>query len=159
MKNIGLYGGTFDPLHNGHLRVSSVIRSMPWVDNLVIHVAERPDYKKKPMFSFEQRLKFAEEFGGTVIQEPFNYTCDVLKYLRKTYGYDIDIYFFIGDEWQLKHFKNSRYVLKHCMPCKIHPNEINIRSTNIRELIKNKKPLEGLVPTNVLNVIKEKYYV
>ena len=159
MKSIGLFGGTFDPLHNGHLRVCSVIKQLPFVDKVFIHVNERPSYKKKPMFSFEQRLKFANEFGASVIQEPFNYTCDVLKFLRKEFGKEVPIFFFCGQEWELGKFKNSKYVLNNCEWAKIRPIEINIRSTDIRHMIKNKEPLDGLVPTNVLNVIKEKYYV
>ena len=159
MQSIGLYGGTFDPLHNGHLRVCGWIKQQPFVDRVFIHVNERPAYKKKPMFSFEQRLKFANEFGASVIQEPLNYTCDVLKFLRKQFGKEVPIFFFVGQEWDLNTFKNHRYVLKNCERARIRQKEINIRSTDIRHMIKNKEPLDGLVPTNVLNIIKEKYYV
>lgn len=53
MARIGLYPGTFDPLHNGHLDL--IRRALKVVDTLAIGVAINSG--KGPMFSLEQRVE------------------------------------------------------------------------------------------------------
>jgi len=54
---IGLYPGTFDPIHNGH--VDLVARALTLVDRLVIGVAINSG--KGPMFSLEERVESLKE--------------------------------------------------------------------------------------------------
>ena len=53
MTRIGLYPGTFDPIHNGHLDL--IRRALKLVDQLVIGVAINSG--KGPMFSLEERVE------------------------------------------------------------------------------------------------------
>jgi pantetheine-phosphate adenylyltransferase len=54
---IGLYPGTFDPIHNGH--VDLVRRALKLVDRLVIGVAINSG--KGPMFTLEERVAILQE--------------------------------------------------------------------------------------------------
>lgn len=56
MTRIGLYPGTFDPMHNGHLDL--IRRALKLVDQLVIGVAINSG--KGPMFSLEERVEILE---------------------------------------------------------------------------------------------------
>jgi pantetheine-phosphate adenylyltransferase len=55
-ERIGVYPGTFDPIHNGHLDV--IRRATRVVDRLVLAVAVNAG--KDPMFSLERRAEMLE---------------------------------------------------------------------------------------------------
>jgi pantetheine-phosphate adenylyltransferase len=73
MTRVGLYPGSFDPIHNGHTDI--IGRAVKLVDKLVLGVAI--DTGKTPMFELDERVAMVEEavaqFRATteVIVEPY----------------------------------------------------------------------------------------
>ena len=61
----GVYPGTFDPIHNGHLDV--IRRATKVVDRLVLAVAV--NIGKDPMFSVEQRVRMVEDEAKALMAE------------------------------------------------------------------------------------------
>jgi len=59
---VGLYPGSFDPIHNGHLDI--IGRAVKLVDKLVIGVAV--DTGKVPMFSLDERIDLLREETQTL---------------------------------------------------------------------------------------------
>ena len=57
MVRVGLYPGSFDPIHNGHLDI--IGRAVKLVDKLVIGVAV--DTGKSPLFTLDERIEIARE--------------------------------------------------------------------------------------------------
>lgn len=74
LPRIAVYGGTFDPIHNGHIGI--ITRGISLFDKVVVGVAEKTG--KTSLFSIEARVQMAteyfenSEFKDKVIVEPFN---------------------------------------------------------------------------------------
>ncbi len=60
-KRIGIYGGTFDPVHNAHLDIARAALESAHLDKVLFVVAARPPHKRDDTYaSPEQRLAMVE---------------------------------------------------------------------------------------------------
>jgi len=60
-RKIGLYGGTFDPVHSGHLSIAQQILVEYGLDELIFIPASRPPHKSQPFASFDHRVAMLEK--------------------------------------------------------------------------------------------------
>ncbi len=92
--NIGLLGGTFDPPHIGHLRISYIAIKRLKLDEIWWIVSlSNPLKEKEKVSSFNKRLEKAKKFVKikkiivTDLEKKINspYTIDSICYLKKKY--------------------------------------------------------------------------
>ena len=57
MNRTGIYPGSFDPIHKGHIDI--INRATKLVDKLYIAVADSPH--KKPLFNLDERKEMIDE--------------------------------------------------------------------------------------------------
>lgn len=73
MSRVGIYPGTFDPIHNGHLDL--IRRALKLVDRLVLGVAVNSG--KGPMFTLEERVEILKaetanlDGGADIVVHPY----------------------------------------------------------------------------------------
>ena len=107
-KKIGLLGGTFDPIHNGHLIIAEYLRdelklSEIWFIPAKIHPLKNNQGITKPEYRLEMlKLAISDNDNFKIIdieikRENISYTIDTLKELEKCYqSQNPEFYFFIG---------------------------------------------------------------
>lgn len=64
---IGIFGGTFDPVHNGHLRTALDVQQSLGLDELRLIPLKDPPHREQPLCSPAQRLKMLQ---AAVANEP-----------------------------------------------------------------------------------------
>lgn len=89
---IGILGGTFDPVHNGHLRLALELVEMLGLKEMRLVPSARPPHRGAPVASPGQRAKWlrvavADEPGlrlddRELLRPGFSYTVDTLASLR-----------------------------------------------------------------------------
>jgi len=105
-RAIGIYGGTFDPPHVGHLAVADGVRDCLGLDTVYLLPAPCPPHKGRPGTPFRDRVAMVEAMvydcpGLKVLDvesrlpEP-HYTYRTLEYLRLHEFPGVDIYLIIG---------------------------------------------------------------
>lgn len=107
MKSIGLFGGTFDPVHCGHIELARCANEVCNLDEVVFLPAAAPPHKENISITlFKHRvemLKLAisadQNFSISTIEEklvPPSFTIDTLKLFLKNRVVLQNYYFIIG---------------------------------------------------------------
>jgi len=105
----GLLGGTFDPIHIGHLRSAEEVRELFNLDRIIFIPASVPPHKStagiSPFTHREQMVHLAIEnnpyfsFSGVEKErEGKSYSVETIAYFQKKYGKDLEIYFIVGQD-------------------------------------------------------------
>ena len=61
MSNVGLYLGTFNPIHNGHVTLTEYFSSLPELDEVLVVISPQSPFKNEEgLISDYERLEMAE---------------------------------------------------------------------------------------------------
>ena len=59
-KAIGIFGGSFDPPHKGHIKISKISLKKIKLNNIYWIIAKKNPFKKKTYFSLKQRIQMSK---------------------------------------------------------------------------------------------------
>ncbi len=104
---LGILGGTFDPIHFGHLVVAEECRARLDLAAVLFIPAGQPPHKRGRAISPAEhrvemvRLAIADNPGFRlsrieVEREGYSYTVDTLARLREEHGRGVELYFIVG---------------------------------------------------------------
>ena len=118
MNKIGIFGGTFNPVHKGHLYAAKQFKEQCGLDLVYVIPNNMPHMEKDVSASAEDRLQmlnlcFQNEEGFLVSDMEIrrggvSYTCDTIQTLTEQYG-NIDIYLYCGED-QLEKLPRWKHV-------------------------------------------------
>ena len=104
MDKIGILGGTFDPPHKGHLKISQIAKKKFDLKTIIWAITKKNPFKKKSFFNLNKRIKLSkiltkkQKYIKIVFFEKkinSNKTIKLIKYL-KSESKEKEIYFLLG---------------------------------------------------------------
>ncbi len=184
MSKVGIFGGTFDPIHNGHLITAQSVRELRVLDKILfvpsfisphktdINSAE-PKHRLEMIKLAIERVDFFDYDDYEIKKGGISFTVDTLREFKKRYGH---LEFIIGYDniFEFHTWKEPDEIMKLAEIIVLrrkssHPftledkyvksaifvetRGIEISATDIRERVKNKKPIHYLVPEKVMEYI------
>lgn len=104
MSKVGIFGGTFDPIHHGHLITAQSVREIRDLDKIIFipsfispHKADvnsaSPEHRMNMLKLAVDGIDFFEVSDYEIIKEGISYTIDTLKEFKKKYD---ELEFIIG---------------------------------------------------------------
>jgi len=182
----GIFGGSFNPVHNGHIIIAQLTIEYLKLEKLFIVPAYIPPHKScKNLINFEKRYKWViESFRDLkkieisdfeIKKGGLSYTIDTIEFFVEKIG--SVPFLIIGEDMAKMFHKWYRYedILKKSKVC-VYPRYrekvslklgdrflimdlplIQISSTNIRQRIKEGKSIKGFVPDSIIQELLEVY--
>ena len=180
---LGIFIGSFNPVHKGHIEIANHIINNNYVDKILL-IATGNYWNKNDLVSINNRidmLKFYES-DKIIIEEELNnieYTCDLVIELQKKYKND-ELFLIMGadnivsfDKWKkYKDLLKLNFIIykKNNIDIKYYLNKFNktdkyiiikssiknnISSTLIREKINKNESLEKYLDKKIIEYIEE----
>ncbi len=127
---IGMYGGSFNPPHNGHLHLAREVGSLAGLDKIIIIPSNiSPQKSNNGNIDPVHRINMCKEVFDSPLFEVSDceiarggksYTVDTLTYLKQQYP-DDELFLFMGSDMLLSFHTWYRYedILKMCTLCAI----------------------------------------
>ena len=179
-----LFGGTFDPLHNGHLAIAQSVLDMELASEVWMLITPCNPWKTgqdllPDKLRYDMAVEAVKEIKGIHVSDyefhlpQPSYTANTLRHLSADYP-DREFILTIGadnwvkfDAWRDYSFIESNYRIivyprKNCdvkeLPAGVtlldSPLE-DYSSTDIRNLIRSGKPIDEMVPASVARTIAD----
>lgn len=150
--DIGIFGGTFNPIHNGHLIVAEKIRAWFGLSRIYFIPSFSPPHKEGPVLEAEHRLnmvRLAIEKNPNFLLSPLeierggsSYTIDTIREMRETLGEGPTLYFIIGADAfrEISTWKDYRSLLRMLRFIVISRPKVDIGVINpdLTDIIKDK---------------------
>jgi len=106
---LGLFGGTFNPIHVGHLRAAIEVREAFNLDKLLLIPSANPPHKSADQVAnAEDRLEMVhlaikgvpslEVSDVELARQGPSYTIETLRYFQDQYGPESEIHFIVGQD-------------------------------------------------------------
>lgn len=169
---VGIMGGTFDPIHNGHLIIAENVRNEYSLDRILFIPSSRPPHKEGKSISpaidrynmVNLSIASNEHFFSSTIEinrEGHSYTIDTLKQL-KTEHENYELYFIIGQDamkelhtWKEHHilFEYASFIVVSRIS--YDPEDIiSANKTNLKSIYFAKTPIIEISSTMIRERIK-----
>ena len=123
-EKIGILGGTFDPPHKGHLKISQVAKKKFDLKKVIWAITKKNPFKKKSYFDLNKRIKLSKNMtkNQKYIKIGFferkinsNKTINLIRYFKNK-GKKKELYFLLGADNLLTFHKwnNWKKIPKIC---------------------------------------------
>ena len=116
-KTIGILGGSFDPPHQGHVKISNEAKKKFKINKIIWAITKKNPFKSKSHFDLKKRIALSKKIikKYNFISVKFyedkiksNKTIDLVNYLKKKYNRS-EIFFLMGADNLISFHKWHRW--------------------------------------------------
>ncbi len=146
-------GGTFDPAHKGHIKISKEAKKKVGLNKVFWVITRKNPFKKKSFFSLKKRINYAKKLNtkNKFIKVYFfenkiksNKTIDLVKFLKKRYK-KTEFFFIMGADnlinfHKWKNWKDISKISKILVFDRLKYKSRSLKSVSYKEL--NEKSLK-----------------
>ena len=172
---IAFYLGTFDPFHNGHLKVVETAFERDRMDKVVIVPTMQSPWKFNKTLDlfnrntiialsvaedyYNKRYNIVTDFIEKDLSAPY-YSYITLEHLKEKYGKGNELYFLCGEDTMndIPNWKNGDKILAEWKFLVVPRPEGSISSSEIRKLVKECKDISPYVDKKVVKIITRYYF-
>lgn len=161
----GVFGGTFDPPHLGHLVLAELARSALRLSEVVFIPASQPPHKRgEPITAAKHRLAMTRysiasnprfSISTVDLDRPGpSYTLDTLRLLKEQWGKTVDIYFIIGADSLVEFptWHRPADILELCRLAVVARPGVTVDLTALEEQVPGIRDRVYLVPTPLIGI-------
>ena len=182
---LGIFGGTFDPIHLGHLRAAETAREAAGLDQVAFLPAARSPYKGDPVSPALDRYAMValataghDAFVAADLElqrEPPSYTVDTVRALRQARPEDV-LFLIVGSDTvaELPGWRESARIFAECTVVAVaRPGEpaptgagsdvmwvegpaLPVSATEVRRRVLDGRSIRFLVPDAVADYIAKR---
>ena len=181
-KRIGIFGGSFNPVHNGHLLLARAAKEALGLDEIVFVPCNQSAYRKK-LLPAAVRLKMlraalrgVKGYSVSDVEIKMGGVSRTVDTVRALAGRGERLFLLIGEDQvaEFPRWKEAGELARMAKVCvmarpgfkklplihnKFHfrtlrVSQYEISSTEIRVRVKKNLPMDGLVPPKVLSILK-----
>ncbi len=178
MIKTGIFGGSFNPIHNGHIALAKAVLEQCELDEVWLMVSpQNPLKRNQTLLADDKRLELArkalEGIEGVIasdyefhLPKP-SYTWNTLQHLSKDYPDRQFTLVIGGDNWA--HFQRWRHwkdILRH-YDIAVYPRKgfvgtfqaplVDVSSTEIRRCVLKGEGIEDFVPKEIIPLVQQYY--
>ena len=166
-QRIGILGGSFNPIHYGHLLMAELARERMGLDSVIFMPASSSPFKSNvPMVKPEHRLNMVKlgiqdnpYFSVSDLElkrKGISYTVDTVRALRQQYPH-AQLFWIIGHDHVpgLKSWKYFDQIIQMASFVAVSRLWFNISSSHIRQAIKKGKSIRYMTPHAVTQYIQK----
>ena len=151
-KKIGILGGTFDPSHRGHIKISLEAKKKFKINKIIWAITKKNPFKSETLFSLRERIaigkKITKKYNFISIKFyedkiKSNKTIDLINYLKKKNS-KFEIFFLMGADNLISFHKWYKWQ-KISLKCNILVfDRTNYKSKSLKSLAFKKLSKKGL---------------
>ena len=179
MIRTGIFGGSFNPIHNGHIALAQAVLKQCGLEEVWLMVSPQNPLKRNDSDLLDDSLRY--EMAQRALEgvegiracdyefhlpKP-SYTWNTLQHLSKDYPNDTFVLLIGGDNWaHFQRWRNWQEILDHHEVI-VYPRDehigtidvplLNVSSTEIRRKVRAGESIKELVPDSIIPLVKRYY--
>jgi len=168
---IGIFGGTFNPPHIGHVQAVKAAAAEYKFDLLIVMPTGFPPHKVLPVNTPNAKKRYLmtqnafSTLNNTMVSDneiyskENNYTIDTVIEIQNEYP-DAELFLLVGTDMfdSIDTWKDSKKLLDIATPVRMSRDVIPVSSSEIRQLLPLRKGREYLADLNYSYIIKYRLY-